>query len=317
MNKIAIKGAGVSGLWLSKCIKEHNKNIYIDIFEKNNKIGGRFQKENNLLLGAEIIHGEKSPFYNYVKKFNYDLIQLNDPIIISKSKYNNKLIDCHEYCMNIENYNNKIIKKEQKYWENNNGNNNYLIDNKLYDLIINDLSSYSNNIFLNNKLLNNSNYDLIINAYTPDKFIKKQYSAIKLFIEVDDLLNYWNRHDSYIYINNTNIIELWKTEFNNKFVIFATANRADLINEIYKNKSLDIYVKTIFNDIFNKNINVNRINVKYWSYGYHYPSNINKINFKENNFSCGEWIDSNNDSSINGAINTANKLFNKLKFNCF
>jgi hypothetical protein len=330
--KIAIKGAGISGLWLSKCLKEHDPNIIIDIYEISDKIGGRFIKENNYLSGAELIHGEKSILFNYVKKFNVDLKKMNNPIIISDEKiFGDNYFDSikkinlikdiektilinHEYCMNKENFEEDKLLEEQLKWKD--GEDNFRINTELYSLIINDLLQYQNNIFLNydnSSLLND--YDFIINAFPPENYIKTQNSAIKIFIKTNISLDFWNSQTPYLYgknYMNVEVIELWKNENINTFVLFATANRANKLNDIYKSNNLNDYIKFIFKDIFEKDIEVMDIFVKYWNYGYHYPSSLNKNEYITNELSCGEWLSDNYNCTLSGAIETSIKLSEKI-----
>ena len=217
--------------------------------------------------------------------------------------------------MNINNFIDEKLLEEQNNWRS--GENNYFINNKLYDLIINDLSQNLDNIILNyneeTKILDN--YDLIINTFPPNKFTELQNSAIKIFVKTNLILDFWDISTPYIYgkrYMNIDVVELWKNEKSDTFTIFATAERSDNLNNLYKSNNLQKYIEYIFKDIFNKDIEIIDTYVNFWEYGYHFPSNINKKDYLENELSCGEWISDKYDCSLSGSIETAINLSKKI-----
>ena len=142
-----------------------------------------------------------------------------------------------------------------------------------------------------------------------------QNSAIKIFVKTNLILDFWDISTPYIYgkkYMDIDVVELWKNENSDTFTIFATAERSDNLNYLHQSNNLQKYVEYIFKDIFNKDIEIIDIYIKFWEYGYHFPSNINKKNYLENELSCGEWISDKYDCSLSGSIETAINLSKKI-----
>ena len=337
-NSIGILGAGMSGLWLSKIIKEHDPLTEVIIYEKTSKFGGKFQLDNGFFTGAEQIHFKNYTFYNYVKvllksknlNINKLTYKLNNPIIISDiENINNSdyikmiyqlddlsdavkiIFLCHEYAMELEDINKNALKIEINSLNKRLGTESYIITKKLYNLIINDLT-YNLDIKYSYKKNSIKNHNAIVNAYVPKKYLKYLYPAIKIFFKSKELMKVYNNiSDNYIYCKNKyiTVCELWRNE--DYFTIFATASRSDKLNKL-KNMELKKFIQDMIKDIFNFDIILTKIYKKYWKNAYHYPNMIDKNIFKENKYSCGEWLSPIFDASLNSAMNSAEDVLNQL-----
>jgi len=214
---------------------------------------------------------------------------------------------CHEYAMELEDINKNALKIEI----NSLGTDSYIITKKLYYLIINDLTS-NLNIKYSYKKNSIQNHNAIVNAFVPKKYLKYLYPAIKIFFRSKKLMNIYNNiSDNYIYCKNKyiTVCELWRNE--DYFTIFATASRSDKLNNLSKNELIK-FIKNMINDIFNFDLKIKKIYKKYWKNAYHYPNMIDKTFFKENKYSCGEWLSPIFDASLNSAMNSAVDTFNQL-----
>ena len=280
-----------------------------------------------IFTGAEFIHGENSLMFDLCKKYNLDneLVQVNQKIITNlhlqteeQSEASDKIMDisddekiiliCHELCMDIENIDLESIKIENDNW--NCGNNNYLINHKIYSTIMNDLKTYPDNIYYNMGEINEKDtteYDFTVNAYTPDNFIKLCHPAIKIFFTIDN-----TDGDNTLSIllgekiMDIEVVEIWKN--GNYFVLFATASRAIKINNLINKNE---YINLIMEKILDKSdINSHIVDIHFHNYGYHYPY---KKNVPENY--CGEWTSQTFDSSLSGAIKSAYDMYDYIENN--
>ena len=323
--KVSINGSGMAGLILAKLLKE-NGNYEVDLYEKTNKLGGKFSTklvDNNYIFnGAEYVHGEKSLMYDLIKSYNLldELIEIECKVITNiELKTTNQVLAstnindisddekiimiCHEFCMDIENIDYECIDIENSNWTC--GEKNYLINDKIYSTIMNDLQKYPDNIYYNSTIEADdiNNYDFCINAYAPNNFTKLCHSAIKIFFKIDDIA--WDKTQSILFAKNImdiDVVEIWKNGL--YFVLFATASRAIKINNLLDKHT---YIKLVMEDILKKSVNISIIDINFFEYGYHYP-------FKKiipNNY-CGEWTSDVFDSSLSGAIQSAYNMYNYI-----
>jgi hypothetical protein len=335
-SSIGILGGGMSGLWLAKKLKEYNPKIKVIIYEKENIIGGKFILENGFLTGAEQIHFENYFFYNYVKNLLIDkdinkyIYKLKEPIIFSKNKniknsdfirminsldelsFDEKTIFlCHEYSMELKNIDKQALRIEIDSLNKKLGTESYIISKKLYKLIIKDLTKNLEINFKYNKK-NIKNHNAIVNAYIPKSYLTNIYPCIKIFFRNKELLNVYNNiSDNYLYCMDhiLPVCELWRNE--DYFTIFATASRADILNNL-DNKELKNFIEKMILNIFNLEINIKNVYKKYWKHGYHHPNLLDRDQFKENRYSCGEWLSPIFDASINSAMSTAETTLKQL-----
>ena len=322
---ICINGAGITGLILAKLLKENNYNV--DLYEKSDKLGGRFGSKlvdnENILTGAEYVHGKKSLMYKLIEEYDltHELIEINcisitdinlqvcnqkdaSNTINNLSDFEKIVLICHEFCMDLDNLDNDSIDIENENWIC--GEENYLMNNKIYSTIINDLKKYPDNLYLLTENIDKK-YDYVVNTFAPDYFIKNNHPAIKIFFKTNQID--WNKTQSVLYgkkIMNIDVTEIWKNE--NIFVLFATASRAKILNNL-SNKDKQLYIELVMSDILNQNdIKINIVDVFYHEYGYHYP--CKKI-VPENY--CGEWTSQIYDSSLSGAIKSAYDMLDHIK----
>lgn len=334
---IGILGAGMSGLYLAKKIKEYNSFIEVIIYEETDKLGGKFRLENGYLIGAEQVHYKNYSFYNYIQNLlkiknidiNKVLIKLNEPIIISNNKniQNSDYIEminnldylsddiktiflCHEYSMELEDIDKDALNIEISNLDKKLGTESYIITKTLYNLIINDLTDNIKIEYLYDKN-NIKNHDLIVNAYVPNEYLKYLNPAIKIFFKNKKLLKIYNISNTYLYCKDKNIsvCELWRNE--DYFTIFATSSRSVKLNNL-NNFELKFFIKNMIKDIFNCDIIVKKVYKKYWINSYHYPNMTDKNKFKKNKYSCGEWLSPIFDASLNSAINSAEDVLKEL-----
>jgi hypothetical protein len=338
---IGIFGAGISGLWLANLIKKNHPNTEVIIYEKTDKIGGRFVFENGFFLGAEMMHFKSTYFYNYVmdllarnkiSDINSMLVKLNHPKLfcdeLKKSNLNynvsinhlNSLSDkekivlvCHDFCMNLKDIDQNALLHEAHTVDESFGGINHIIKKKLHKLIMKDLVRKDVEIICSYNKSQVKNHDLIVYTYPPKKFKEKNYSAMKIFFKSKKLSKVMERTDDFYYCEKNkygiDVCELWRNE--DYFVIFSTADRSKKLNSLTE-KELAEFIQHVIERIFELKIKIKIAYKKYWDYGYHYPCSKNKQIFKETEYSCGEWISKNYDATLSGAMFTARELFNKL-----
>ena len=65
-------------------------------------------------------------------------------------------------------------------------------------------------------------------------------------------------------------------------------------------------------DIFGRRLKISDCAVIFYEYGYHFPSKIDKRSHKNAKFVCGEWAHENFNSSLHGAMETAERVVDEV-----